>query len=1739
MQSIHRRFSILLLCVAIVSNRDSSGAEWNLDADGRWDIASNWLGTIPDGTSATAVFSNSITADHSVTIIDPTDNNVTLNQLIFDGHFGYTLLLPTGQTLSLAGVSAASIILPGNQGNAQQTLTTFSGGTGPTLASNLVLENDSAGLFTIGYSINGSNGTFTKQGYGDVALTYGNAATWNFDAGTIISIGLGSAETLNFNGGRWVGSSTASDVKRIVIGPAGGTIDTASLALTSANQLVGTGLLRKEGRGTFTLSASQPGFTGQLEVRSGFVNASDSSQPLVHATGFGIDGVNGVYAGQLKLGSSNFIGVPISVGPSGVLIGPSGVNAGFSTLTRGVNLTLAPGAVVAQTTNNGNASIQGLGPTQDLMFGLGVTQNILSLTIGVGTPWSGLSGIQTSDVTLNSTSSGTITANSDFTLQHYDHIFQINNTNFVSTGTKHVVTISAPISGALSIPTFDQVSPAGGGTEEVLISGNSSFAGVSKFIVSNGAVFKLQVAGVLGTGSQQAQEVDLQAGSRFIKTAVTNPAAPDGLGTGSSATAIVLQGTSRVSLDKPIDASVPIGGKLIIESTLPSTVALTNPGTTTNTSGLDSLTFSKDSASLVLSGSVDGPTTILSQSASLVSSGSSLRGGLIGSGTFIVAGGLSIDGALSSFGGPGSQIRIGTGPLVMTNAALDTGPDGPSISIGDGSVWGSVGIYSIPNDVDAGAKLTPDSAGVLAIGSDNSTITGVNGSSACIGANGTRTLSSTSLAPGSGGVYRFGGGLNTPVLNINGANVLTGPNDLQVGIPISSRGTTIGAASTIVLQNSNSYTGKTVISPQNTLVIQAANGIGNATASGPIVIDGTLRIESVGSIGATGPITINYNGTLAIDDISVPIADRIPDSTPIQLKGGLLSYATGNQTSSPIHETIGNVSIIEGAVRINGGSTFKIGNLDRQLGTTLGESGAFFSIGNGSSLVANGIIPWIGGVTFPPSFTTSISNRLTPYSGPQPPQIEGATSTDNVVTGSTVDPLTTDRTINSLNLRANNASINTNGHVLNIGTAPVNGIASGAVGLRSGNVIGTGPSPGYLTAGQSTFASNSAAPGELIIYAFDNPSTIAASIIDNAGPDGMFGNSDDLPVTLTKAGIGTLILSGSANTYSGGTYLNAGTLSSSSPIPGNITLHTASLNLSSSTPNSYLIGGDLLVSTGYQTTGQLHGQLQVSYTGPATNDLRPALQIHGLTVVPGSSFTLSGELGIAGTADVRGAHINSIPAGLNPRMTFEFRGSYIDDAQTVFAHPALNNVGYNNSYRFVSGNISDVHATFTVDPTIAVDNHTSVNFYGNFNAGIDSPSPFSLSVTSNSKILFMPGSTINAARGWDGLSYKCRTLDIHGDSSGTIEFVHGFKLMPTAGTNHLADIGANQIAIDDPITLITNDSDNLPNFPLSAISAMPPNVYFGHVTVQADGSRWIVQSNPQSFNQKLEITADTRIVTNTPLTLTPESALAMGVEENVLLANSGGALEKLGDSDLTILGRLYVADYTKMIVGQGRLVLSNRTYEGYGQMDVEVRSGGTLAGGSVDGAAGLIPGTLTVKAGGIVDPGNNSYGILSIIGDHPDIKFLAQSVFRPNIGGVVPGQTYDQIKLLGSLRLGDNSGLPVLDPQLTYTPDIGDLIYLLQDDSTAQIAGLFATQQGTALEQDDLFSLVSQVDGRSYEFQISYHGDVGTNQFDVSSGNDIVLRVVAVPEPSGFALAWLAVMTILCWLTIVTELKPA
>jgi autotransporter-associated beta strand protein len=149
---------------------------------------------------------------------------------------------------------------------------------------------------------------------------------------------------------------------------------------------------------------------------------------------------------------------------------------------------------------------------------------------------------------------------------------------------------------------------------------------------------------------------------------------------------------------------------------------------------------------------------------------------------------------------------------------------------------------SIDSNFDASTLVDPVSVGILALNTNNSLLSGTNGSSAFIGAIGSQSLAAATLAPGAGSTYRLGGRGGTLTVT-NG--VLTGAsNSLVVG------STQPNGSGTVILAAANTFGGGTTVN----------NGTLRTTANGALS-NGGLAINAVA--GATSTASIVSNETVS------------------------------------------------------------------------------------------------------------------------------------------------------------------------------------------------------------------------------------------------------------------------------------------------------------------------------------------------------------------------------------------------------------------------------------------------------------------------------------------------------------------------------------------------------------------------------------------------------------------------------------------------------------------------------------------------------------------------------------------------------------------------------------------------------------------------------------------------------------------------------------------------------------
>ena len=163
---------------------------------------------------------------------------------------------------------------------------------------------------------------------------------------------------------------------------------------------------------------------------------------------------------------------------------------------------------------------------------------------------------------------------------------------------------------------------------------------------------------------------------------------------------------------------------------------------------------------------------------------------------------------------------------------------------------------------------------------------------------------------------------------------------------------------------------------------------------------------------------------------------------------------------------------------------------------------------------------------------------------------------------------------------------------------------------------------------------------------------------------------------------------------------------------------------------------------------------------------------------------------------------------------------------------------------------------------------------------------------------------------------------------------------------------------------------------------------------------------------------------------------------------------------------------------------------------VTVSNSGTTLGGT-----GTIGGTVTVNAGANIAPGNG--GNTTAILNTGALTLASTSNFRVDINGTIAGSGYDRLNVTtGIVSIGGSNVVVTVGTTLA----IGQTFLIVNKVSAGAVSGTFA--QG------------STVTSGPFSFAIDYAG---------GDGNDIVLTVTAVPEPStwiggAFALAALGYM---------------
>jgi autotransporter-associated beta strand protein len=1057
----------------------------------------------------------------------------------------------------------------------------------------------------------------------------------------------------------------------------------------------------------------------------------------------------------------------------------------------------------------------------------------------------------------------------------------------------------------------------------------------------------------------------------------------------------------------------------------------------------------------------------------------------------------------------GVPTSLSLNTLTLNGKGADAG-GASNITIGtNASTWtignGTTSTVNL-NGVNGAQALNYTVAPNLTLNQTTTTFTGNGNASFTFSGNITQaaagygiTKSGTSRLTLSGNnTYSGGTSLTGGFLTLGSANALGSGN-----LTISGNATRLAITDGLTISNAISISGNTPgISGNGT--IQTTGG-GSVTLTGPINITGTPAAGGTfgGANGGAG--TINVTGA-------------ITSSALINVRSGTLVLSGG-----------GNYTDLAS----NGGSIRLGANNGTSTSATVDVVNSVFDLAGYNQTLAGikstaNSLPATGGVIANSSTASDSTLTLTGNTGNFGSSIRNTTGSGNRTVSLTVNGGT--HTLSGNNSYTGQTTVSAGALVI-ASTASLPGwntsgnysVASGAtLGVTNAitdsdvtTILGTGNLNSGAAIGFDTGAGNR---------------TYSIALADGAGPS-VRG--------LTKLGNNTLFLTGN-NTYTGNTTIRQGTLQlGNGTVDGSISSTTGIINN----------GTFAINSVGNRTIGNVisgTGALNATGANGTTLILTGNNTYTGNTSVSGTGFNL--QIG-NGTTDGSIASSGGISIATNSFVTFNVIGN-----QTITSNISGSATG---ARLFKSGNgtltiagTNDANNTTVNAGILRIQNSNglgSSTTLANYISEIQLAGDIALSAGktflisndanggSNPLVAFRNVSgnnsiagAITVTSGGGGLSAQSDSglLTFSGNittTSATRRFVlqgaaNGVvsgSILDNAGNSTLTKNGAGTWTLGGANTyngtttinagtlsvsniVVSGGSSNLGNATSAVIlgsnSTQGTLSYTGN---NATYTRGFTIGGNGTGSGRLDVTTAGQTLTVGTGDISGNGSFTVGGAGNTAITSnltfSTGGLTKADAGTLTLGG---VNTYTgNTTVSTGTLLINGSTSA---SSVVSVASGATLGGN------GTINGALTVS--GTLSPGN-SPGNLTVANS---VTIADGGTMTMEINGTAPGTGYDRVTMTGSSSVFSLTGTNNLALSLGYTPANNALFFLVDNQSSNAISGIFEQLNGvtTDLSQNAVFNVSGQ------NFQISYTADVTGNTF--TGGNDLALQ--AIPEPSTWLL---------------------
>jgi autotransporter-associated beta strand protein len=1227
-------------------------------------------------------------------------NNATTGNVTFANGASQPLTIKLFTTGNISVLNSGAITaISSNITNWNATIT---GGITKTGAGTLTLTGTNT--YTGSTTINAGN----------LTISGGNAIVNN---GTVI---LANTAGVNFNvnASETIGTLQGG-------GATGGTLNIAASQTLTVNQtsdqtfagvIAGsTGALTKIGANTLTLSGSNT-YTGTTTISAGNLTISggsaiantgtvtlantagvgfnvNSSETIASLQGGGTTGGNvtiasaqtltvdeagtQTFAGSLQ-GSGDFTksgvgtltlnGTNTNSGAISVTAGTLTFN-GSSALASSVSLLSANSATISLqdgvgrtiTISNGGLSLTG----STMVFELGSATDRLTFTTG-GATLSGTNTIQLADL-------GSFTAG-NYTL--------ISAASGLNGGTWSLNSINAPTGFTYTLSNSST-------TLSLIATANSAFY---YWKGGNGSTW--------GTANNWTSD---SAGSTLLA------------GAPSTTADVVFAATGASNLSNTLGADYTV-----------STVTLSTGGVTI--AGANTLTANTTSALAIRDTASSGTNVI---SANLAGTGAGLTKS--GAGTLTLSGANTFGGGLILSAGTlnlNSDTAPGSGTITISGGTLDnTSGSGVTLSNNNTQSWNGDFTFTGTNTLNLGT-------GAVSLGA-SCTVTVSGGT---LGVGGIISGSGYSLTKAGAGMltlrgantYTGGTTLSAGTLNINSASAIGSGSFTISGGTLNN---TSGSSVTLSTNNAQTWNGDFAFTGTNDLNL--GNGAVTLGASRTVTVNGGILtvggIISGSSLGLTkagaGTLILGgantYTGATTVSGgtLQTSAADRMSDSSAISVSSGATFALGGNETVASIsgagnyslgahtltfgdtsNQTVSGMISGTGALVKSGSGSITLSSSNSYSGGTKMNAGTIF-VGHNSALGSGTLTFAVSGTRLASNDSTdrTISNALGTFAGSSAIYTFGSVGSGNLTfTNTTSAALGGVRTFTVNNSWTSFA---------NAFTGASDGITKAGTGtlILAGNNTYTGATT--ITAGTLQIG-NGGATGSL---STNSAITVNGTLAFNRSDDLTQGtNFSSAAITgtgsLVQNGTGTLTLN-AANTYSGGTTLNTGTL-----VIGN----TAAAGTGTITQSS---GSSLLK---FDTSGTISNNMSIyNVASNQTMTLSGSITAQNTTYDVASGTTLS----INGTISGSGGMTKNGTGTLTLTGNNTFTGNTTINSGTLRAGVA-NALGDTREVMVNSGGSLLIAASEAIDDAAEIELHGgTMKFDGNVTETLGT-----FSLTANSSI---------------------------------------------------------------------------------------------------------------------------------------------------------------------------------------------------------------------------------------------------------------------------------------------------------------------------------------------------------------------------------------------------------------------